>query len=334
MTKIFTILFVSALLQSTLINAQKPSGFLPAKSGKWNYTSHVKSSGAETVALNKNLASLAEWFHQNVPMLHNPEGYDLDARAYDIWDDHYKRDNCNYGLRAQMEFGFQLFLSSGGKWTIEPPHYSFYINNTETGHGTNYNFPGWDNTKDPPAMQAPLEKTVTKLNGLFRTFTLDKKIAPGVSLYGDGNLIVFNPGRPPFWIPVTVREVAEIKLDYYKFREVFLLPVLKEEIARLSENEMNAIAFSGNEELFVLNVHPKSEDQGKEDGGQIMRFNPDYWDRTLPPSAIQFLTLRDPGMDQAGMEEHFRDNGYPDYGQLIINSLNMNELAGLIMKKK
>jgi hypothetical protein len=85
----------------------------------------------------------------------------------------------------------------------------------------------------------------------------------------------------------------------------------------------------------VLNVHPKSDDPNKqEEGGQIMRFNPEYWDRSLPPSAIQFMTLREPGMDQAGMEEYFKNNGHPNYGQLLVSSLKMEELAGLIMRKK
>jgi hypothetical protein len=222
MTRLFTILFVFVLFQSPLLNAQKPSDFLPAKPGKWTYSSNIKTPGAEYVALNKNLATLAAWFHQNVPMLTDPKGYDLDARAYGSWDDHYKRDNCNYGLRAEMEFGFQLFYSTGGKWTVEPPHYSFDINNTESGHGTNYNLPGWDNTKDPPSMETPLNKATTRLNGLFRVFPLEKDIANGVRLYGDGNLVVFNPDRPLFWLPVTVREVAEMKLAYYNLKEVDL----------------------------------------------------------------------------------------------------------------
>jgi len=111
--------------------------------GKWTYYSNIKRPGAEVLAFNKNLAVLAEWFYQNVPMLTNPKGFDLLATSFGIWDDDYKRNDCNYGLRSEMNFDFQLFLadlSRGEKWVVEPPHYCFYINNTESGHGTNPNF--------------------------------------------------------------------------------------------------------------------------------------------------------------------------------------------------
>ena len=277
---------------------------------------------------------MAEWFHQNVPLFSNPKGFDLDACAYGIWDDKYKLRLCNYGQRGELNFNFLLFYSNGGQWKIEPPHWSFDINNTETGHGANTNLPGWNNTKDPASLEKPMNKAAADLNDLFRIFPLVRDIAPGVRLYGDGNLIVFNPDRPPFWLPVTVREVANMKFAYYSLIEVHLLPYLKAEIARLTEEELNVPAFSGNDELYILKVHPKMENQEMEYGGQIMRFNPEYWDRSLPPSDIQFMTLYYPQMSQADKEEHFKNNGYPVYGLLIMNVIKFEELAGLISRKK
>jgi hypothetical protein len=46
-----------------------------------------------------------------------------------------------------------------------------------------------------------------------------KEVAPGVRLYANGNIVVFNPDRPDFWIPVTVKEIMEAKLAYYKVRK-------------------------------------------------------------------------------------------------------------------
>jgi len=136
------------LLMPVLSMAQPESAkYLPGKTGKWSYSSNIKTPGAEVVALNKNLATLARWFHQNVPMLLNPKGYDLDARVYESWDDHYKISKGNYALRASMEFNFQLFFSTGGKWTVEPPHYTFSINSAGFGTG----FSTFKNVEDDPS---------------------------------------------------------------------------------------------------------------------------------------------------------------------------------------
>jgi len=333
MNKSIFLLF-ALLFGGFVCQAQKSSEFLPNKPGKWLYTTNIETSGAEYTAFNKNLTVLAEWFHQNISLLTSPKGFDLSACAFGIWDDNYKKNPSNYGYRSEMNFDFQLFLSNGGKWIVEPPHYNFDINNTETGHGTNFNLPGWDNTKDPASLEKPMNKAAADLNVLFRIFQFVRDISPGVKLYGDGNLIVFNPDRPPFWIPVTVREVANMKLTYYSLKEVELLPYLKEEIAKLSEIEMDALAYSGNDELFILKVHPKLEDQEKEEGGQIMRFNPEYWDRSLPPSAIQFMTFWYPEKGQAEMDEFFTNNGHPLFADVIMKSIRLEEMAGLIMRKK
>jgi len=333
MTKSFIFLFAFMLLQTCLIMAQKSSDFLPEKPGKWSYSSNIKIPGAEAVTFNRNLATLAEWFHNNIPLLASPKGFDLSACSYGIWNDNYKKNPCNYGMRSEMNFDFQLFVSNGGKWVVEPPHYSFYINNTESGHGTNFNFAGWDNIKDQQSLEVPLEKATTKLNGLFQVFPVIKDIAPGVRLYDDGKLVVFNPDRPSFWIPVTMRELSDLFLGYYGLRnktemDKLLLDQLKKEIAELTEEELNAPSYEGHDSHFVLKAN------GQKTGLQIMQFNPEYWDRSLPPSAIQLMTMFYPQMNEAEKEEHFKNNGYPVYGLLIMNVIKFEELAGLISRKK
>jgi len=326
-----TALIVFASFLFLVVSAQKSAEYLPEKPGKVILNQYSMNVADE---LHRNVKHVAEWFIQKVPVLTNPKGFDLWVYFTGYWNDKYKLQPCNYGRRGELNFDFRMLLTNGGTWTVEPPHWSFEINNTEYGHGTNSNLPGWDNTKDPEAVQKPMDKAAADLNDLFRVFPYIRDIAPGVRLYGGGNLIVFNPDRPPFWIPVTVREVANMKLAYYSLIDKVLLPVLKEEIAKLSEAELNAPAFSGHDEYFVLNVHPQLDDPEKEQGGQMMRFNPEYWDRSLPPSAIQFLTFYFPERSQAETDEFFTNNGYPIFGDVIINSIKMEELAGLIAKKK
>lgn len=331
MIKTLNILFLIFILSPFWCGAQKSSEFLPEKSGMWILNQNSMNDGD---AFQKNVKTVAEWFHQNAAVLTNLKGFDLWINFTGYWDDKYKIQPENYGRRGELNFDFRMFLSNGGQWKVEPPHWSFDINNTEAGHGTNSNLPGWDNTKDPESLEKPMNKAAADLNNLFRIFPFVRDIAPGVRLYGDGNLIVFNPDRPPFWIPVTVREVADMKLAYYKIKDTMLLPELKDEIAKLSPEQLNASAFSGHDEFFVLNVHPKPDDPEKEEGGPIMRFNPEYWDRSLPSSAIQFMTFYYPERSQAETEEFITNNGYPIFGDVIMNSIKLEELAGLIMKKK
>lgn len=339
---IITLIFILSFSSK----AQNPSDFLPEKPGKWSYSSNIKTPGVEVVAFNKNLATVAEWFHLNVPMLKNPVGYDLLATSFGISNDNFKKNAANYGLRSEIEFAFQLFLSDlsrGGKWTVEPPAYSFDINNTETGHGTNLNYKYFSVSEyDPagvnnfsPAQIKAVNEAVVNLNGIFAVFPFANEMAPGIHVYRESadspfhHIIVFNPERPPYWLPETLRELADLYLEYYtSIKDEFILPHLKKEIAEYTEEELNAPAYSGHDSHFVLKAN------GKGEGLQLMRFNPDYWDKSLPPSAIQFMTFYYPQMTEAHLEESYRNNGRPNYAQLLVNQINWIEVAGLIMKGK
>jgi hypothetical protein len=330
----FAVLFI---LTPVLCHAQKPSDFLPEKLGKWSYSTNIKTPEAEVAAFNKNLAGMAEWFHQNTPMLSSPKGFDLKACAYGTWDDHYKMSKRNYALRASMEFNFQLFYSAGGKWTIEPPHYEFSINSA--GFGTGYST--FNNVEDDPSLEKAINEAGTKMNEVFVVFPLVKSLAPGVNYYDCeartcGSLVVFNPERTPFWSPITLKELANIHLQYYKLKnkselDRMLYTQLEKEIAELSEEELNAPAFSGHDTHFVLKAN------GKGEGLQFMRFNPDYWDRSLPRSSIQFLTFyysefKSKEEKDYAADEHFKNNGYPTYSMLLNDQVDWEKLAALIRK--
>jgi hypothetical protein len=308
-----SILTIFVILQAVSTPAQNPSEFLPDKPGKWSYSSNIKSAGPEHVAFNKNLATLAEWFHQNVSMLSNPKGFDLNAVAFGIWDDEYRLRKSNYGLRAELDFGFQLFLSAGGKWTVEPPHYEFEINNTESGHGGMLK-----EAKDGSLLQE-----------LFVVFPFVTEIAPGVHYYdcesrGCGSLVIFNPARPEYWLPVTVREIVNVKLKYYSENDKMLYDFIKPLVDKMSEEELNAPAFNQSDD-GILRVN------GKGDGLQFMRFNPDYWDRSLPPSAIQFMTFRFTEYNsietEAKQQESVINNGHKNYSLLFNQHVDYKKLA-------
>lgn len=159
-------------------------------------------------------------------------------------------------------------------------------------------------------------------------------MALGVLVYKESvdghfrHVIVFNPEKPAYWIPVTVREMADIYLEYYtNLKDEFLLPRLKMEIAEYPEEELNAPAFSGHDTHFILKANGKNQDL------QIMRFNPEYWDRSLPPSAIQFMCFYYKQSSAEELEEHFRNNGYPNYNEKLLQEIDWGKLAGMIQRK-
>lgn len=300
------ILALCFLLSSTILS-QNEDQFLPDKQGKWTVKSNLSNiPKKEKIDFEYNLFSVAEWFHKNIKLLAEPKGFDFETTFYGMWNDEYKTRDYNYAYRSEMDFAFQLFIVENGKktkWTIEPPHYEIDINNTEVGHGSNFD--------------------IGELKGLFAIFPMVKEIVPGVRLYGDGNLIVFNPTRPDFWIPVTVREVVNAKLSTYAREDKSLYDFIKPLVDKMTQEELDSPAYYGSDDA-ILNVN------GKQDGLQIMKFNKNYWDQSLPKTAIQFIRLWYRPADEFDTEEHIKNNGHPHYGQLLMNELPLNELITLI----
>ncbi|MFV0605822.1 MAG: hypothetical protein ACK5NK_08290 [Niabella sp.] len=78
---------------------------------------------------------------------------------------------------------------------------------------------------------------------------------------------------------------------------------------------------------------------GKEQGLQIMKFNPDYWDRSLPQSSIQYITIAfnkfgyncaDENCWQNKREEFYRNNGHIEFWEEVTKEIPLEGLAALI----
>ena len=72
-----------------------------------------------------------------------------------------------------------------------------------------------------------------------------------------------------------------------------------------------------------------------------MRFNTEYWDISLPVSAIQLITFVyfeygyncfDEDDRENAEKEYFANNGHIDYESEITKSITLGELPGLIQK--
>jgi len=300
--------------------------YLTEKQGAYFYNNNLNSRGNDYIIFGNNVKTLSDYFHNNIPVMKATRGFDLSVTLTGYFDDEYKAHPWNYGLRGELNFDFQLFLKEAygeGKWTVEPPHWSFEINNTEMGgHG------GMLNEGDEGSF----------LKGLFMVFPLSKEIAPGVRYYDCenrtcGSLVIFNPDRPDFWLPVTLREVVQARLELCK-DDTSMYDYIKPLIDKMSAAELNSPAYCGGEdEDPILKVN------GRGNGLQIMRFNPEYWDHSIPASAIQFLTfyyyeycyacLKEDDRKMAD-EEYFQNNGHINFSSEITKSFNFIELIELI----
>ncbi len=93
-----------------------------------------------------------------------------------------------YGVPARIAFEFSsFFLNKEGEMafnTIEPPSWSLYINDL---------IPGWSDSFDSRYgyFTAPLKK---------------ETIDPGIDVYDGECWVIYDPERPPYWVPVTVEE--------------------------------------------------------------------------------------------------------------------------------
>lgn len=341
-------LLMAGLLLSAMFYGQD-NKWLIDKPGAWRFENYLtrKScnlrnatlSATDNAAFRSNMAMLAEWFRQNHPMLKNPEGYDLRAIANRMWSDYTSRSEAEYGIPATLDFLFEIFDSEGGKWSIEPPRYGIIVNNIIGGHQGLYFTPESlveDGTRYDLSRSDDVRKARERLCQYFPVSWFKVSPCPGVDIFAANTgspeqIVVYNPERPPYWLPVTLQELADASLAYYSlFQKVeidrMILEQLKTEISELSSEELASPAYFGHDSHFVLKAN------GRGQGLQIMRFNPAYWNKSLPPSAIQFMSFFNPGLSSEEMTDYLQSQGHPHYPQLFAGKLRWDEIAKLINK--
>jgi hypothetical protein len=204
------------------------------------------------------------------PVLADIKGFNGRARLHtmsmtckrDVW----------YGVPVRIAFEFSsFFFNKEGKVvfnSIEPPSWSLYTNDFIPGGA-------FDNEHS------------------FFTVELRKEtVEPGIDVYDNELWVLYNPDRPPYWIPVTVEEAfaAVRKFASKETNEIaaaYQKQLLDQEWEAIAVEDRQKPAYYGGM-LSRVSVKPGIGDQDSIFPG-IMKVNPDYPDRTLPRSAIQFI---------------------------------------------
>lgn len=114
-----------------------------------------------------------------------------------------------------------------GLGTIEPLEWSLYINKIHPDEGFS-------------------------ASGTSDRFTVPVKketVAPGIDVYDGECYVIYNTDRPPYWLPVAVKEAFNAMKDVYKnlsdSASKYLLKIIEAEYAKVPESEMNKPAFWG-----------------------------------------------------------------------------------------
>jgi len=205
------------------------------------------------------------------PVLLDLKGFDGRARIYNAIN---CRDDGAYGVPSRISFEFASWFrnkdGTAARILMEPPEWSLIINKlVPLGHGF-YS----DRFSRNPDFFTVTEKKET--------------IEPGIDVYDGECYVVYNPDRPDYWIPVTVKEAFDVvfaenrKITDQIQRDMMLEYLNAEWEAIPKENWNKPATFSG----MVSRV-------GTNEGFPfIMKVNPAYWDKNRPKSDIQFIYFR------------------------------------------
>lgn len=241
-----------------------------------DYARHQCGFTAAEIAANLNeLTALVNTMRLN-PVLAGLKGFDCQTALYTVAD-------CGtaegYGLPVRVSFGIcSWFVGKDGKPArnlIEPPEWSVMVNDLRSG--TSH------------AFTSPEGRVYFSVPGVKKT------IAPGIDVYDGEMYILYHPSRPPYWLPVTVREAAAAMLDAAKkdkdaHSRAFMLTFVEKEYAAFSEADRDKPAYTGGRNGSL----PRLMGQVSADatGSPLVRINPDYWNKNLPRSSIQFMYCR------------------------------------------
>lgn len=209
------------------------------------------------------------------PVLSDIKGFDGRARIYEV----SCTDDGGYGIPSRISFEFASWYrnkdGTEARGLVEPPEWTMVINKLKPT-ANRWVFSADEIAGDPRYFIVPLEK---------------KTIEPGIDVYGGECYVLYNSDRPPYWLPVTMKEVYMGIIESFekKKRDTtgrrYMIDVLNKEYTAIPESEADKPAYYGGSETIVgISIIP--------DYPPIVRVKPAYWDRSLPKSAIHFFFFR------------------------------------------
>jgi hypothetical protein len=291
---------------------------------------------AETTANYRKIIGITDLVRKN-PVFTDQKGFNCETYVF--------AKNCpdifGYGISSELRFGFgDWFMNKGkpGFYRIEPPSWSVQVNHLNSLKGSSYSF-GAQKPSEPPKAGFNYEKWKNvndKLSECFYVKGKKEELGNGIDRYDSELIVIYNPERPPYCLPVRFGELAQWLIDYWKFhpdkiQSDLMLQMIEVEYAKFSETERNGWAYNNtyDERSPFLKITPVPGPQ------PVVRLNPEYWNKKLPRSAIQILTfdrLTDTKRYTTTKEEWLKNNS-PGYSlNRFLEALDINILVPAIDK--
>jgi hypothetical protein len=338
--KIFTFMLFSAchfnvFAQDNILLKEKPGTFKITNGtlngqGPDQYMKSCDFTDVEATVARNNLIALVGIFRRN-PVLKDIRGFD----GYCYLNGGRCNTKFGYGLPSTPCFFFETWTMRKGKeikQTIEPPQWRFEVNMTEKFCSNGFNVTNYSdayNPTNPAFSEDAMDKATFALREIFYLPGIREEVSPGIDRY-DEQIVIFNPDRPVYWEQITIREVFRLMMDYWKLipnkiTNEAMMPVLEREFSKFSETEKNGFAYFGNPGSISRIGSAVNETP-------VMRPNPEYWNRKLPRSAIQFMVLEIPlkKVVKSKMDDRLkRQDGYY-YVSRLLYELDVKDLLTAI----
>ncbi|MEI6274625.1 MAG: hypothetical protein WCP08_01485 [Prolixibacteraceae bacterium] len=333
---ILVLVFKQVEAQDYPLLTEHPGGF---KLIDWGVYTHWNCgfTKAETTANYRKIIGITEVARKN-PVFTDQKGFECETYVY--------AKNCpdknGYGIPSELSFGFCDYFMNKGKvsmYKIEPPSWKVQVN-----HFGSFAYKGsfsYDTAKpsEKPKEGFNYEKWLnagTKIRGCFFIPGPKEELGNGIDRYESEMIVVYNPERPPYYLPVKFRELAEGLIDYWKFhpdklQSDMITKMMEDEYAKFTEAERDGWAFNNtyDERSAVLHITPIPGPQ------PVVRLNPEYWNKKLPKSAIQILTfnrLTDTKRYTRDMAESLKNNSNGYNLSRFLEALDIFSFSALIDK--
>lgn len=291
----FTILLVTIV--AGCLYAQNETQWLPDQPGKWSYHHKItgeiekyKLSPAELAEYQKNIDLVIETLHQN-PVLKNPVGIEPSVNVR-VWPD----DKSGFQLRSLADdivgsrIAIQfcpLYKDENGnirKHCMEVTSCDVHVNEPKA---TSEKYLHYSASELNPAPEK-LEIAAQNLSKIFVKPLVAKELAEGVTAYQSGVIIISNP-KSPYWIPVKCGELFDQITEYFNIVQekdnsyVYVVEEIEKEKRGFSTEQLNGPAY-----FTTANI---SGVTAVENDSPLVRFNPDYFDKSLPRTSIQLIAV-------------------------------------------
>ncbi|HCM60672.1 MAG TPA: hypothetical protein DIS74_09920 [Bacteroidales bacterium] len=265
---------------------------------------------AELTANLGRITDLVTVVRQN-PVLSDIRGFEGRARIYNV----SCKDISGYGIPSRISFEFcEWHRNKDGTETfssIEPPEWSLIINklkpNTNRWHFSSGDFLGDINFFTVPDQKETVER--------------------GIDVYGGECYVIYDPDRPPYWLPVTVDEAFNCKREHWKkepnqYNRDFMMKTIEADYAATPVSDRDKPARMCCT-MSEIGTDPKAP--------QIVKINPEYWDRSIPKSAIQFIYFRSITNKEylRGLIREAKDRGDTPYLTIFEEAFDMDDIRAL-----